>query len=256
MSIFSTLFGGTQPAPAPAAQPAQQGNPNAGQPGQIPQNPSQVTASSNNTAPNGVVPAGTPAPAAEAPLDQFKDIWQPSENKNEQQPLINVDPKSLAEAAKKTDFTKMITSEQLQAISQGGEASMQAFAQALNQVAQGVYAQSAFATTKIVESAVNKAREQFQADIPAHVKRLNVSESLQTENPAFSHPAASPILGAIQAQLTQKHPNASSGEIATMARQYLEQFANVVSAPQRAAAEKKQQEAKGSKDFDFSTFLS
>jgi len=256
MSIFSTLFGGgnTQPAAQPAAQPQNTG---AGQPGNIPQQASQTPASSNGTAPNGVVPAGTPEAGSgtAAPLDQFKDIWQPSDNKNENQPLINVDPKSLAEAAKKTDFTKMISPEQLSAIGQGGEAAVQAFAQAMNQVAQGVYAQSAFATTKIVESAVNKAREQFQAEIPAHVKRLTVSESLQSENPAFSHPAASPILGAIQAQLAQKHPNASSSELTGMAKQYLEQFANVVSAPQKAADAKKAEAGKP-KDFDFSTFLS
>jgi len=247
MSIFSALFGSSQPAPAAPAPAAA-----APTPGNIPAQPSQVPAATNNTDPNGVVPAGTPEPAA--PLDTFKDIWQPTENKGEPQPLINVDPKSLAEAAKKTDFTKMISPEQLQAIGQGGEAAVAAFAQAMNQVAQGVYAQSAFATTKIVESAVNKAREQFQAEIPNHVKRLNVSESLLQENPAFSHPAASPILGAIQAQLTQKHPNASSSEIATMAKQYLEQFANVVSAPQKAAEQKKA-DANKPQETDWTTFL-
>lgn len=254
MSIFSTLFGSSTPAPAAPAAPAPQGG--AGQPGNIPPQANQSTAASNGTAPNGVVPAGTPdsATAPASPLDQFKDIWQPSENSNTPQPLINVDPKSLAEAAKKTDFTKMISPDQLTAIGQGGEAAVAAFAQAMNQVAQGVYAQSAFATTKIVESAVNKAREQFQADIPAHIKRLNVSESLQTENPAFSHPAASPILGAIQAQLAQKHPNASSSELTGMAKQYLEQFANVVSAPGIAAREKKEQAGKP-QETDWNSFL-
>lgn len=253
MSIFSSIFGSNNPA---AAAPAAQAG--AGQPGNIPPNPSQVPATSGATAPNGTVPAGTPAPAAAenaSPLDQFKDIWQPAENATEPQPLINVDPKSLAEAAKKTDFAKMITPEQLQAIGQGGEAATAAFVQAMNQVAQGVYAQSAFATTKIVEQAVSKAREQFQAEIPAHVKKLNVSESLRNENPAFSHPAASPILGAIEAQLTQKHPNASAAELSNMAKQYLEQFANVVTAPQKAAEADAANKKASAGETDWSNFL-
>lgn len=248
MSIFSTIFGSSNPAPAPAAPEAT----GAGQPGNIPPQPTQTTATSDATAPNGTVPAGTPDAD---PLAQFSDLWQPNANPTAPEPLINVDPKSLAEAARKTDFTKMLQPEQLQAIAQGGEGAVSAFAQALNQVAQGVYAQSAFATTKIVEQAVNKAREQFQADIPAHVKKLNVSESLRNENPAFSHPAASPILGAIEAQLTQKHPNASSGEIASMAKQYLEQFANVVNAPKTAATTAEAAKTAKAGETDWSSFL-
>lgn len=253
MSIFSNIFGSSNPAATPAAPAAQNG---AGQPGNIPAQPSTVPAATDGTAPNGTVPAGTPAAQNADPLAQFSDLWQPNASPTAPEPLINVDPKSLAEAAKKTDFTKMLQPEQLQAIAQGGEGAVTAFAQALNQVAQGVYAQSAFATTKIVEQAVNKAREQFQADIPAHVKKLNVSESLRNENPAFSHPAASPILGAIEAQLTQKHPNASSGEIAGMAKQYLEQFANVVNAPKTAADAAAAAKTAKAGETDWNDFLS
>lgn len=253
MSIFSTIFGGAQAPAAPAAQPAQ--NSGAGQPGNIPPQATQNTAQSQNTAPNGVVPEQGNQPQNAEPasqLDQFSQLWQPNENPNEPQPLIKVDPKSLAEAARKTDFTKMITPDQMQAIATGGEGAVQAFAAAMNQVAQGVYAQSAFAATKIVEQAVSKAQERFSAEIPNHVKKLQVSESLRGENPALNHPAASPILGAIESQLTMKHPNASSGEITKMAKQYLEQFASAVNAP---AQQQQQQQQKKSQDFDWNSFL-
>lgn len=256
MSIFSSLFGGAAPAATPAA-PAASPTPGAGQPGNIPAQPADQTAASTGTAPNGTVPAGSAAPtdpATVSPLDQFKDIWQPNANPNAPEPLINVDPKSLAEAAKKTDFSKMIQPEQLQAIAQGGEAGVAAFAAAMNQVAQGVYAQSAFATTKIVEQAVNKAREQFQNDIPAHVKRLNVSESLRSENPALSHPAAAPVLGALEQTLTQKHPNASSAEITQMAKQYLTSLGEAFTAPQ-TAANAATAAANAPKDTDWSSYL-
>lgn len=246
MSIFASLFGSTPAAPAQQTQP-----------GNIPATPSMQTASTPGTAPNGAVPEGSAAPVEQQkvdPLDQFKDLWQPNANQEAPQPLINVDPKSLAEAAKKTDFAKMIQPEQLQAIAAGGEAGVAAFAQAMNQVAQGVYAQSAFATTKIVEQAVNKAREQFQNDIPAHVKRLNVSENLRNENPALSHPAAAPVLGALEHTLTQKHPNASSAEITQMAKQYLSSLGEAFNAPQ-TAANAATAAANAPKDTDWSSYL-
>ena len=142
----------------------------------------------------------------------------------------------------------------MQAIAAGGEGAVQAFAQAMNKVAQGVYAQSAFATTKIVEQAVAKAQERFTSEIPSHVKKLQVSESLRNENPALNHPAASPILGAIESQLTVKHPNASSTEITNMARQYLEQFATAVNKPKEAA--KAKQAAETNQGTDWNSFLS
>lgn len=124
--------------------------------------------------------------------------------------------------------------------------------QAMNAVAQGVYAQSAFASTKIVEQAVAKAREQFNNDIPAHVKKLQVSESLRQANPALAHPAASPILGALEAQMTTKFPNASAAEITSMATQYLENFATMLNAPADAAKAAAAQ--KSSKDTDWSNY--
>lgn len=265
MSFLNTLFGG---APAPQQQTQQQSAPNqnqqqpqnngAGQPGNIPQNPNTNVANTPGAAPNGVVPDNVnqnPADPNASQLDNFGNLWQPNDTTGQEpQPLINVDPKSLAEAASKTNFVKMISPEQLKAISEGGEGAMQAFAQAMNKVAQGVYAQSAFATTKIVEQAVAKAQERFTSEIPNHVKKLQVSESLRSENPALNHPAASPILGAIESQLTLKHPNASSAEITNMAKQYLEQFATAINKPK--AQKQAEQDNKANAGMDWSTFLS
>lgn len=251
MSIFATLFGNNnQQQAAPQAAPT---------PGQLPATPTMQTAASPGTAPNGVVPNTVPSPENENkdPLDQFKDIWQPTKEQTEgPAPLLNVDPKSLAEVSKRTDFTKLIQPEQLTAIAAGGEEAVKAFASAMNRVAQGVYAQSSFAATKIAEAAVTKAKEQWEAELPQHVKRQTVSETLRTENPALSHPAAAPLLNAIEAQITQKHPNASSAEITAMANNYLSEFAKAVNAPQL----KRDQQAAASKqadgETDWSSYLS
>lgn len=246
MSIFDKLFGAA-PSATPAQQPAQ--------PQQTPQPGNMDPAKANPTDPaNPMVPAGT-VEASKSPLDTFNELWQPpTPDANANQPLINVDPAKLAEAARKTDFSKMITPEQLSAIQAGGENAAAAFAQAMNQVAQGVYAQSAFATTKIVEQAVARAQEKFMAEVPAHVKKLQVSDTLRQENPVFNHPAASPILSAVEAQLTVKYPNASASELTSMAKQYLENFAGAINAPAEAA--KAAAAKKDSKETDWNSFLS
>lgn len=239
MSIFSNLFGSTTPAPDAAPAPAAPAAPAPAQ-GNIPAAPSMEASASNPAAPE---PQG---------LDQFTDLWKPSEQSGQNLPnqsLLNVDPQKLMEAAGKVDFARVIPQESLQAISQGGPEAMQHFAQALNKVAQTVYAQNAMATSKIVEQALGNAKTAWTSELPGFIKSQNVSETLRTENPAFNHPAASPILGALQQQLNVKFPNASSQEIASMAKSYLGQFAQAVS-PQQS-----QQSAKPEDGVDWTKFL-
>lgn len=249
MSIFDKLFGAAQPTAQTPAAPA------AAAPGNLNPNATQPLAANPGVPATAPTPNTTePAPAA-SPMDQFNELWQPAVVDPEaNQPLINIDPKALAEAARKTDFAKLIQPELMARVQAGGEDGSIAMMQMLNQVAQGVYAQSAFANSKMVEQAIAKARDQFNSDIPAHVKKLQVSDTLRQENPVFNHPAASPILGAVESQLTVKYPNASASEITTMAKQYLEGFANAVQAPANAAAATAAAKSKASQETDWSQF--
>lgn len=250
MSMFNNLIGTT---PAPAAAPASSPTP----PGNIPPNTATTGTTNTGTAPNGIVPPVDPnAPAdPSTSFDQFRDLWknEPTDP-NAAPPGVfgNVDPKKFMEAAGKIDFSKAVTPENLQAISAGGEPAMAAFAQAMNTVAQGVYAQSAFATTKIVEQALSKSKESFLAELPQHIKKETVSGSLRAENPIFSNPAVQPIISALEAQMTVKYPNASAGEITSMAKQYVEALGSSFSAkpkPEVGAPKNKKGET------DWSTFL-
>lgn len=253
MSIFASLFGSSQQAPAQQTQ--QQQMP---QPGNMPatQPPAQQTQPQNNNVPGDQqqqLNQQTQASQKIEGLDQFNDLWKPVESPagGQSDQLFNVDPKQLMEAASKIDFAKVIDQQQLQSIAQGGEAAMAAFSQALNKVAQTVYAQNAHATTKIVEQAVAKTRESVLGELPQHIKRQTVSDTLRAENPAFSHPAASPILGALEQQLTMKFPNATPNELSKMARDYLGSFANSI-APQQSS---QQQTNSNSKDMDWDAYL-
>jgi len=213
---IASLFSGA-PAPAPQAQAAPQ-------PGNLPPQPAQAMQSDPN---NINAPAQATANQEATGFDKFNDIWKPVESPagDPNASLFNVDPKQLMAAAQKIDFSSAISPTQLQAISQGGEGAVKAFAQAMNSISQTVYAQNAMTTTKIVEQATKQAREAMLKELPQHIKLQAVNDNLRTENPALNHPAAAPILGALQQQLTVKYPNASATEISSMAKQYLEGFA-------------------------------
>jgi len=255
MSMFSNIMGSGNQAPAPAAAPGAQAAPST--PGSIPATAPNTGAANANTAPNGTIPGNensNPAPEA-TPLDQFADLWknEPTDPNAPKPAGIfgNVDPKKFMEAAGKIDFTKVVTPEQLQAISQGGEGAMGAFAAALNSVAQTTYAQSAFASTKIVEQALARAKDSFIAELPQHIKKQTVSENLRNESPVFQNPAVQPIISALEAQLTVKYPAASAGEITQMAKQYVEALGTSF-APKPAATSGNP----GSKEeTDWSSFL-
>lgn len=259
MSMFSNLMG-SNGAPAPATPPGGQSAQST--PGNIPASTPNTGAATPNTAPNGTNPGNAdvnPASTSTStPFDQFADLWKNAPvDPNAPAPagvFGNVDPKRFMEAAGKIDFAKVVTPEQLQAISAGGDGAMSSFAAALNSVAQSTYAQSAFASTKIVEQALARAKDSFYADLPQHIKKQTVSESLRAENPVFSNPAVQPIISALEAQLTVKFPQASAGEITTMAKTYVEALGTSF-APKPAPATDPKTGKAVREDTDWSTFL-
>jgi len=253
MSWMQSLFGG--PQSTPAQQPAP-GNTNTNQPAPGTQG------GTPGTAPNGAVPAqqedpnkgGVPGNSNATPLAQFDKIWETAPNPNGEAPaslFAGLDPAKVMESAKKVNFTQGITQEQLAAIAAGGESAIKAFQEGINNVAQTVYGQSAVATAKIVEQALNRAQEQYDAKLPTMVKKFSANESLLASNPLLSNPAIQPLVGALQEQLVRKNPNASSAEIQQQVTDYFSQLGTVF-AP-KPAEPKGSQAAK--KVEDWSSFL-
>jgi hypothetical protein len=257
--MFSNLMGAGSNAPA-APNPGTQAP--APGPGQLPPTASNTGAASPNTAPNGTVPAvGTDIqqPNAATPFDQFAELWKnepvdPNAPPPQSGVFGTIDPKRFMEAAGKIDFAKVVTPEQLQQITAGGDNAMAAFAAALNSVAQTTYAQSAFASTKIAEQAVAKAKESILADLPQHIKRNTVQDNLRQENPIFSNPAVQPIISALEQQMTVKYPQATASEITTMAKQYVEALGTSF-APKPPENKTGANGKTGREEMDWSTFL-
>jgi len=222
MSFLSNIFGAPPVQQLPAA-PQVPGNPTqVNNPGQ----PLPGTHASAQTAPNGMIPAAgapqQPAPGQEgkpaSPLDGFGDIWntvaaKPGEADPNAPMFAGLDANKVMESARKVDFARAVTPDHLQKIAGGGQDAVTAFAAAMNSVAQTVYAQSAMATTKIVEQALGTQQERYNASLPSMVKKLSVNEGIQASNPLLTNPAVQPLVSALSEQLTRKNPNASSAEI-------------------------------------------
>jgi len=257
-NIFQTLFGTT---PAAASQnPAPSAPTGVANPGQ----PLPGTQASQQTAPNGTVPSQSqtmnPDPTQNqtpaSPLEAFKDIWQtpptdPNSTAN-QSMFANLDPAKLMESAKRVDFAKAVTPEILQKIQAGGPEASAALMEAMNTVAQMGYAQSALATTKIVEQALAKAQEQQNAQLPTLVKKLSTTEATLANNPLLQNPAVRPMFEALQSQLLMKNPNASSAEI----QQQVGDFFSALGSTFAPAAPQTAQQKAARTEEDWSKFLS
>lgn len=250
MNIMTRIFG--TPAPAPATPT-----------GQLDQN-SQVqqslqAKSDAGTAPNGTVPAaGATDPKKEVAsgLDAFNDLWKTDTTQNNAsgQPLFNLSPEQIQAAASKQDFLKDVASaEQLSKIAAGGQDAVGAMLEIMQGVSRAVYAQSAVASTKLIEGALSKSGFARTSDIETHFKKHAVSNSLHEANPIFSSQAAAPIVEGLKQQFITKFPNATPREVEGMIQDYLTKFTESFQAPQHKQQQEKQ--AKVDAAEDWSKFL-
>lgn len=247
MAAFRSGVGGPNPmAPVPpAAIP-------------VAQAPAGQTANSEGTAPNGVVPGNGAVGNVQAPknpLDSFAELWappKPVEGATGPTPLFNNDPAKLLEMARKQDFRPQVSQEQLALITKGGPEAFNVMMEIMNDMAQKAYATGAHATTQLISGALDKSQFVKAAEIDTHMKRSKVSETLKADNPLFTNPAVAPMIKGLEQQLLLKHPDATSAEIANMAREYLGGVVEMFQAPEK---EKKQKEAKAGEE-DWSNFFS
>lgn len=222
MSIMDFFRTAQQPA-VPANQPAPQQT--AGQP----QQPAQPGMTQTVNPDPNAAPAPTPDP-----MDAFKDLWaapvkvEGAEEEFNPAAIFNIDPATMQAAIGKINFAEgVVTQEDLAAITAGGPEAMQAFMKALNGTGAKAMQLATTASAKMVEQAMTRASGAMDKKIASGVKLNQVSSAMQELNPALSHPAAAPMVNALKAQFTAKHPTASPTEITTMISSYLDNFAGI-----------------------------
>lgn len=221
MSIMAKLFGMQQPAPTPAPVPNNGINtPNAG-----------VADPANSFVPPGTVDA---TKNEETPLADFAKLWEiepPKEGEVPQQVGVfgNLDPKKVQETVSRANFTQVVTPELLAKAQQGGEEGVKAMLTAMNAMAQQVLAQSTMASTKMIDHALGKNRENFLGELPSHLNKHIVANQLRADNPALNNPAVQPLIKAMEQQFVNKYPNATPTEITQMATNYIAGLGQVFS---------------------------
>ena len=229
MGALDFIFGGNQQQQQPAQQQQQQQQP-AQQPqqpaqppqGNIPSQPTTVPDTNNPTVPAGM---DNPPQQEESPLAAFADLWN-NDNTNQQSQTpddvyARLKPEDVQKVIAKADFSSVITPEQLAAIGNGGEAAQQAFAQAINSVAQRVMLQSTLVNNNLSMQAMQKAITQAESRIPDAMRKYSSADYSRTANPLLSNPAVKPVADAVQAQLLAKNPNATNAEITQMTQDFI-----------------------------------
>ena len=178
-----------------------------------------------NTAPNGVVPEQiTPAEATpNSPLDEFKELWQntPKDSENTPNQPVPLSADAVQKAVAKTNFSQAINAETMAAITAGGEGATEAFANAMNQVAQQVMVQATMVGSKLTEKTVADAMAAQAASLPELVRSQQVTSHLADTNPLFNDPAVKPVIEATQARLQLKYPTATPAQITEMTQNFI-----------------------------------
>ena len=235
--VMSSLFGNNSGA---TAQPPK--NPN-----QQPQNQreqQQQQGQSQQQKPTGQTPSGEQSvlegagsgEAAGNPLDKFKDIWQPPTGadgkpiqRTKQKAIPNLDPGKIMEFASKQDFKKFVKPETLAAIAKGGDEASAAFAQAMQDIGSSTFASAITASGQMMQAALDRQAEQFESGMNERFTRFSLRENLSNKNPVLKHPAAKPIVEALQATLANKYPDASAAELQSTAEEFLTAFTSSLS---------------------------
>ncbi len=173
-----------------------------------------------------------------APLAAFDKLWETTVNKDGAKPtgvLPAITAEQLSDTLKDSNFLAN-ADPALMAKAAAGDAN--AFQSIINDGLKQVMVQSVLASKGLIEAGARTHGEQLRADLPSMVRSSNVADSL-AENPLFNHPASKPIVDGLRAQIEAKNPQASAQQIATLTKEYFNDFAKLATGDQtKAAAEK------------------
>ena len=176
-----------------------------------------------------------------SPLDALASLWQTvpelDENGNPVKAeipknltnLLTIDPAKINEAASKLNFSSVITPEQLQAITAGGEEAQAAFIEALNGVSQQVFSQSLVANAALLQETLNKTDGIIDRKAVESIKRQNISDKITGSNELLAHPAVAPLVEVVKSNLTSKFPDATPQEISEATLEYISNFTQALS---------------------------
>lgn len=224
-------FGGAKPAQQAQPKQGQQGQQPNGQQGQQPNNgmvpnnnngqqePGQV----NNPGPgNNTQNAGTGN--ATDPFANYTKMFDNSGTQTDTPPAFAIDPKVLGDIASKQDFMQGLDPQLMQRATSGDTAALMEIIQASSRNAyRTAIEHGGMLTDKFVG-----AREEHSAKgLGSRVKQELTTHAL-SDSPTQMHPVVRQQLSEIASRLSKQHPDASPGEIASMAKDYISQLSQAL----------------------------
>lgn len=201
--------------------------------GSKPQQPEQQFEIRNPQANPGTQQTQQPGTSANGPaepvlpLDQFKGIWDtPVVDKDAPvdkygQPLLNIDPKTIADQVSKMDFISGINPELLTKATSGD---IGAFSQVLNASIQKALTAQVQLSGQMVEGAVSENNKRFETRLPKQIREAQVND-VRSSNPVLNHAAAAPMLDMAKRSLMARDPSLSPAEVHRQAEEMLSTFA-------------------------------
>lgn len=197
-----------------------------------------TSAAANPTVPSSATPQSTGSlsaipPAAtgeQSPLAQFSELWKTAPGSTNQPPqlapTITLDPVKLQEAASRLNFTQHLDPALLTRATSGD---IPALLEVINKAGQLGFVQATAASGELINSSFSRAQGTLQSTIlPSAIRQANLTDAVQAVNPAFTNPAAQPMLAMLTNQLAVQYPTSAPQEIARMAQEYLTGFATLV----------------------------
>lgn len=224
MSFLNQFFGGAavnNAAQQPQVPQGQQGQQQAAQPGQ------QAQASQVQQLAGVQAPAGSTAPAA-SPLDAFAGLWQTTQQEQKADPLTaEVIPmgaeqlQALQQRVSNVNFLSGVKPELVAAALGGDQA---AFMSVVNAAVQAAMLQSVRVNNTMLNAAVNQRTQEIMKALPSNVQQALTSNQLRQDLPIFNHPAAAPLLSALEQNLTLNQPGITPAQATQVAKSYLQNF--------------------------------
>ena len=215
MSFLQNFFGAGAGAANPAAQSQQQQQPGAQPP------------AGEQTAPDGQQQQQQTAPAS--PLDAFAGLWQTQQQQQKADPLsAEVIPmgadqlQALQQRVSTVNFLSSVKPESIAAALGGDQA---AFVSVINSAVQAAMLQSVRVNNTMLNAAVNQRTADIMKALPGNVQQALTSNQLRQDLPIFNHPAAAPMLAALEQNLLTNQPGITPAQASQVARDYLQNFA-------------------------------
>ena len=99
-----------------------------------------------------------------------------------------------------------------------------AFMSVINSAVQAAMLQSVRVNNTMLNAAVNQRTQEIMKALPSNVQQALTANQLRQDLPIFNHPAAAPVLAALEQNLTLNQPGITPAQATQVAKSYLQNF--------------------------------